>query len=499
MVCYQYYFLFFNYRWLEGQHITEPHHLAKLTQGKKIYTQKNNPHISCALYQDKRLFRITEYHDKKLSDEVLGQQIFNHRKALNHYYDECEIQPHSEKSEVTIKYKNGSDYLLYAIGIVIADKQFANIDDPIITLPIEINGKSEKAEFIATENELLFRLEKGNEKENKQRFYFANFELNTNKLPTASRYTAQWQITFLDSKRNITLSPLKKEENEYHPILHIYGLTWKNSLSETNAPPHELENLFLTGMCNNKFVDKTVKEHEPTFLTDIMPYLLMTRWQFAHIFLVSDNINSYLNEKNTSYRHIEDDTLKMQSLDELRDTLQEMNSLEAATQYELSRIEKAIKTIDNNKNKLAYFLLKYHKKLKKQGWFPHWQWRINNLQSLINNEDVKTVPSLLEKARFASKELQNKQGYIEASLKHLQGSKLRWSNLISRKEHQTQERLNVLVNVLLILGTVITLLQIELENPYLKISVSFLIITLVLKATFSYKSLHQFLHKLFKE
>ncbi|WP_353572685.1 hypothetical protein [Candidatus Albibeggiatoa sp. nov. BB20] len=436
MVYYQFYYLFFTSRWQNAQFIEEPDTLADLTQGNQIYVQKTKPYLSCSLHQEKRLFRILLDCETKLTNTELNKKLYFYKKELDSYYQ--------------VDDKNHSQELLYAVSVVITDGEDS---DDVITMP----AKQHDVEFFATERNLLFSIKNENEQ-----LYFADFQINTLKLPSRERHANQWQIEFIDNEQKAIVSPLKEGENESHPILQFYAATWVNNASKDNSLPTSC-NTFFKGSLTNE----STQEWSSTFLTDIMPHLLMTRWQFAHIFLATDKIINRLDNKNSGYRQKENSALVAQNLSTLRQTLQEMTSLEADAQYELARSEQAERTIELNIQQLSNYLYNQEIKLTKQGYSVDWFCRINSLEYLKTGQKVKTSPNIIEWPTYASKELANKRVYVEGLLKHLQGSELRWRNLVEEKEHETQERLKKLINGFAILGVVISIFRLFGSNATL--------------------------------
>jgi hypothetical protein len=452
MVSYQFYYLFFKSLWVTGENIIEPDRMANLNP------EQSN--LKCKLYEDKRLFRFELNCDNTLESAELNKQLYDYHQQLTQYYDS----------------KQQSEALLYAVSVVIIDPELTSQDkyiiDPeltsqdkyIVKIPIQQDETYAWTQFEADGENLSVRATNNNDKS--QIIYLADFKLNTQELPAKFRHTEQWQIKF--EQKQAVLAPLKSKESEHHPILHFYGLIWKNPNSQPK--PDILDKMILDGL-----------------LLDTMPYLLMARWQFAHIYLSADAIIQELDKKTGEYRHIEDKQLSDSTLEQLRAELQKINHLEATTQYELSRTTQAIQTIENNINNITFDLQKHYTLLDKKGWSLNWQWRVDSLKYL-RQEQAQTIPALLEQASFASRELTNKTVYIEGLLKHLQGSKLRWLNLVAQKEHQTQKRLNVLVNGLLILGAVISIFELLKDNGFTLSPVSQILTIIILIAViYSYK------------
>lgn len=436
MATYQLYFLFFTQRITDKGKIFEPDSVTQLPeQGDNIYTLAQQSHLSCALQGDKRLFSIHAEYENRLDDSQLNQAILEAYQKISQYYQ-------TDKA-------NLSEQLLFAVSVVIADAAFMEDDDYFIHLPID--NSSHQATFKS--DIPLMWLNRA-----EQSIILGEFSMDNN-LPPALRHVAQWEIVF-DGKQ-VSLAPLKSKEQESHPIIRFYALTWSSP-----ACLEMVENWLL---------------RNDAFLVNVFPTLLMTHWQFAHIFLIGQDIIEELDEQTSYYRNYEDDILKKSELSELRDTLQKMNELEAKTQYELSRTEQAIQTLENNYQGLAYQLNGYQSKFREQGWLPDWLLRTDNIQSLVKDADVYTVPKLLAQAQFYSRQLRNKSVYIEGLLRHLSGSKQRWLNQVAQKEHQTQLRLNRLVYGLTVLGTFITALQLfQNEGVVIDIRITLIILGLFL-------------------
>lgn len=431
MVSYQFYYLFFKSRWVTGKNIIEPDTMANLNP------QQSN--LKCQLYGDKRLFRFELNCDNTLKSAELNKQLYDYHQQLTQYYDS----------------KQQSEALLYAVSVVIIDPELTSPGKYIVKIPIQQDETYAWTQFEADGKNLSVRATNNNDKS--QIIYLADFELNTQELPAKFRHTDQWQIKF--EQKQAVLAPLKSKESEHHPILHFYGLIWKNPNSQPK--PDILDEMILDGL-----------------LWDAMPYLLMTRWQFAHIYLSADAIIQELDKKTGEYRHIEDKQLSDSTLEQLRAELQKINHLEATTQYELSRTTQAIQTIENNINNITFYLQQHYTLLDEKGWSLNWRWRVDSLKYL-RQEQAQTIPALLEQADFARRELNNKTVYIEGLLKHLQGSKLRWLNLVAQKEHETQEQLNVLVYGLLILGAIMPFFELLKDNGF-TLSVEFQVGTIII-------------------
>jgi hypothetical protein len=90
--------------------------------------------------------------------------------------------------------------------------------------------------------------------------------------------------------------------------------------------------------------------------------------------------------------------------------------------------------------------------------------------------------NILSLPTYYHRELANKRTYyVEALIKHLQGSKLRWHNLVEAKEHETQESLKALGNGLIVLGATISIFRlIDLEPPLIVKYIQVVVIGLLL-------------------
>ncbi|MEK7991781.1 MAG: hypothetical protein VSS52_012295, partial [Thiotrichaceae bacterium] len=256
MVYYQFYFLFFTSRWLNGKQLNEPVQLAQLTQGGQVYTQHQKPYLSCALHGEKRLFRISVDYENNLTNAELNRKIYNYRKELDTYYQ--------------TEHRNDSEKLLYGVSVVVVDKMLAKVDDYSITMPVKVNETETELDFFVTEDNFLLTA-----KNDDNELYFADFNVNTAKLPSNYRHANQWQIEFLETEQKTIIAPLEDAENASHPILQFYAATWINKTSKNNEFPEIFNSLF-KGELIKQTTDKLTQEWTTTFLTDMMPYLLMT-------------------------------------------------------------------------------------------------------------------------------------------------------------------------------------------------------------------------------
>jgi hypothetical protein len=278
MVSYQFYYLFFKSRWVTGENIIEPDALANFSP--------EQADLKCKLYEDKRLFRFELNCDKTLTNPELNKQLYDYHQQLTQYYD-------SEKQ---------SEALLYAVSVVIIDPELIYQDKYSVKIPIQQDETHDWAQFEAAGKNLSVKMINNNDAS--QEIYLADFEFNAQELPAKFRHTEQWQIKF--EQNQAVLAPLKHKESEHHPILHFYGLIWKNP--DSQLKPDIFDKTILDGL-----------------LLDTMPYLLMARWQFAHIYLSADAIIQELDKETGKYRHTEDKQLSNNTLSQLRAELQKIN------------------------------------------------------------------------------------------------------------------------------------------------------------------------------
>jgi hypothetical protein len=406
---YQLYFLLFTKRWQGSQHIEEPSTFPT----RQVFSSQL---LHRRMENDKRLFQVRHRPSTSI-DFNINQWILTSWQTIRSHYRNSIIRDTSEQLKPQYDAIEAADALLAGVALVIItapEKKYPKLD-------LVFRDEKELAlgliRFEATE-EILFQV---NDLAGimTQPAQFISFNNNPVESIKTVRSNSDWQLHF--TPQEVSLSPIQHEEDQNHPIFNVYGLTLGVApLEKRETIVAQLQDLLWaaeTGDC---------------VLMDLLTSLLMCQWQAKHIFTAATKVLYELEGKNASFRQWKNEQLRKTPLQKLQKDLQTMTELAAETRYMLSRLQRAIQTLQINADNLRTVLNDWKQGAAEEQTSLTITWEMSSREKWRSLPVESTV--LEQDFHFEQEILAARRTYIEGALTHLEGSVLRWQAVLD--EHR---------------------------------------------------------------
>jgi len=386
---YQLYFMMLTYRLRHGERVLEP-------QSLKTFADISPELLHRKMEKDKRVFQACG--TQTMNSEEISHWIAATWQKIKTLYDDAG--------------QNHAETLLASVALVVIAEDVADIS-------FDLTVRDEQARALGlmsfTDSEVLFEL-KDQADTIKSPIKFSSFQGDLQKPLKQPRLIERWQLDFSDTT---CFKPIQYEENQNHPMFAMYAVATGRLSDEMSA---KVQNLLwqahgkAEGRCALMF---------------LMTHLLMCQWQSNHILAAATIWQEELDKQNDRYRSYSDTNLGQLKINELQKQLLSMRTQEAETKYMLSRLQRAMQTLNINlynlKNSMEFIAYVAPQNDLVVDWYL----------------DEKTA--ILEREfNYHLQLLEDRKYYIQGSLTHLEASGLRWQVALEKHHSNFNRKITIL-------------------------------------------------------